>query len=581
MLGMRRFALSLSRRATPRRPGLRQVRLATGLVLFAYVTTHFIDHALGNISVAAMEDGLVVQKWIWQTPPGAIILYVSMAVHMSLGFWALYQRRNFRWTRLEATQLALGLSIPFLLADHVLGTRVSLSLYGTEKGYAEELLKFWVRSPVLGWLQVLLLLVAWVHGCAGVHFWLRLKPFYPRVRNVLLSAAVLLPALALLGYYRGGETVLGLAADPAWLAPHAQPEHAGTAAQNAALASYRGWFLAAALLTLIAIPPARLARRWLERRRGVVRLTYPERSVLAPRGLSVLEASLRYNIPHAHVCGGRGRCSTCRIRVIGGRGELPAASAAERAVLDRVRAGTAVRLACQLRPDRDVSFVPLLPPQAGVASAYKDNQPHSGDERYVVIMFVDMRDSARLAEHRLPFDTVFLINRFLHAVSGAVIAAGGTPNQILGDGLLALFGPHNPPAEACRQAAEASALIAVNVERLNALLVDELPEPIRFGVGIHAGLAILGDIGYDKYAAFTAIGDPVNVAARLQDLTKPLDCEVLMSEEVYAQAGFAPDGLPRREVAVRGRAAALQARVAERASDLAALLGERASAPAN
>jgi adenylate cyclase len=316
----------------------------------------------------------------------------------------------------------------------------------------------------------------------------------------------------------------------------------------------------------------------LERRGGTVTLTYPERSVRVPRGVSVLDASLRHNIPHAHVCGGRGRCSTCRIRVVGGRADLPPAGPAEEAVLRRVYAGAGVRLACQLRPERDISFVPLLPPQTGVAGAYKDNQPHSGDERYAVMMFVDMRGSTRLAEHRLPFDTVFLINRFLNAVSRAVIAAGGAPNQILGDGLLALFGLDKSPATGCREAVEACALIAHNVERLSALVADELSGPIRFGVGLHAGLVIVGDIGYEKYAAFTAIGDCVNVAARLQDLTKSMDCEVLMSEEVYAQAGFSPDALPQREVAARGRTGILLARPAARAADLADLLGGRADA---
>jgi adenylate cyclase len=571
------IVLSLLRQTTLRQPSLRQVRLAAGLVLFAYVTTHFVNHALGNISIAAMEDGLVIQKWIWQTLPGTIILYTSMATHMGLGFWALFERRHFRWTRFEATQLILGLSIPFLLADHLLGTRVSLSLFGTEKGYAEELLKFWVRSPVSGVLQALLLLVVWIHGCIGIHFWLRLKPFYPHTRDAALSVAVLLPTLALLGYYQGGETTLVLVHDPIWRAQHLTPDHVGTDFENAQLVGYRNWFIVALIATLAVIPPARLMRRWFERRRGLVKLTYPDRSVHVPRGTSVLEASLLYNIPHAHVCGGRGRCSTCRIRIVGGHSKVPIASDAERAVLDRVKAGTGVRLACQLRPDQDVSFVPLLPPQATVANAYKDNQPHSGYEHYVVIMFVDMRDSTKLAEQRLPFDTVFLINRFLHAVSGAVITAGGTPNQILGDGLLALFGLHNRPAEACRQAVEASGLIAVNVEKLNAQLIDELPWPIRFGIGIHAGIAIVGDIGHEEYAAFTVIGDPVNVAARLQDLTKPLGCEVLMSEEVYSQAGFMPDALPRHEVAAPGRTAGLQARSAVRASDLATLLTERAA----
>ena len=106
-------------------PSLRQIRLSTGLVLFLYVTLHFANHALGNISVGAMESGLIIQKLIWQSLPGAVILYLSLLTHMSLGFWALYERRRFRWTRLEASQLVLGLSIPFLLANHVIGTRVA------------------------------------------------------------------------------------------------------------------------------------------------------------------------------------------------------------------------------------------------------------------------------------------------------------------------------------------------------------------------------------------------------------------------------------------------------------------------
>ena len=145
-------------------PSLRQIRLATGLVLYLYVTLHFVNHALGNISVDAMESGLAIQKLIWQSLAGATILYVSLLTHMSLGFWALYERRRFRWTRLEAAQLVLGLSIPFLLTNHVIGTRVALSQFGLEKGYAQLLANFWVFAPLLGALQAILLLIVWIHG---------------------------------------------------------------------------------------------------------------------------------------------------------------------------------------------------------------------------------------------------------------------------------------------------------------------------------------------------------------------------------------------------------------------------------
>src|SRR5580693_121145 len=220
-------------------PSLRQIRLATGLVLFVYATLHFANHALGNISIGAMESGLVLQKLIWQSIPGAAILYLSLLTHMSLGFWALYQRRRFRWTRLEATQLVLGLSVPFLLANHVIGTRVALSQFGIEKGYAQELANLWVGNPLLGALQAILLLIVWIHGCLGIHFWLRLKSFYPRVKELLLSIAVLLPTLALLGYYQGGERTLLLVEDPAWRALHLSSDHIGTPAQNAVLLDER------------------------------------------------------------------------------------------------------------------------------------------------------------------------------------------------------------------------------------------------------------------------------------------------------------------------------------------------------
>jgi adenylate cyclase len=367
--------------------------------------------------------------------------------------------------------------------------------------------------------------------------------------------------------------------DPAWRARILSPEYAGDAAQNAVLLNERIATLAFLAVALAATLFARAFRQWRERRVGSIRLTYPDRTIRVARGFSVLEASLINGIPHAHVCGGRGRCSTCRIRVLGDVPDLPVASAAEQAVLERVHAAPGVRLACQLRPTRDIAVLPMLSPYATTVDAYRTGAVASGVERYVVIMFVDMRGSSRLAERRLPFDTVFIINQFLNAVSSAVLSAGGEPNQVLGDGLLALFGMSGPPDVACRQAIAASAAIAARVEGLNKALAHALVEPIRFGVGIHAGMTIAGAIGYERHAQFTVIGDPVNVAARLEALTKTLGCEVLMSEEVYVGAGFGPDDLPAHDVEARGREASVKVRSVARAADLARLIPAEAPAP--
>jgi adenylate cyclase len=559
-----------------RAPRVRQIRLACGLVLFTYVSLHYCNHALGLISVAAMEDGLKLQKLIWQSIPGALALYGALLTHMSLGFWALYERRQFRWTRLEAAQLLLGLTIPFLLADHVFGTRVALSLFGADKDYAQELYKFGT-SPVSGVLQAILLLVVWIHGCIGVHFWLALKPFYPKVKNLLLSAAVLTPTLALIGYAQGEREILRVVADPEWQALNLSARHVGTAADAMRLAADRQDMLIFLGGTLAGVLLVRAVRGWRERWIGSILLTFPDRTIRAKRGLSVLESSLISGVPLAHVCGGRGRCSTCRIRVLGDLADLPEPSEDEQAVLDRVHAEDGVRLACQLRPTQDIAFLPLLPPHATLADVRRGPARSSGEERYAAVMFADMRGSTRLAEKRLPYDTVFLINQFLNAVSSAVVEAGGQPNQVLGDGLLAVFGLKSDPEAACRAAAAACGVIAANVEKLNHALAQGPVAPIRFGIGIHAGIVIAGEIGYERHAQFTVIGDAVNVASRLQDLTRTLDCEVLISEEVYHRSGLDPDALPAHEVDARGRDGRVRVRAAKRAADLGALLAEAAS----
>jgi adenylate cyclase len=155
-----------------------------------------------------------------------------------------------------------------------------------------------------------------------------------------------------------------------------------------------------------------------------------------------------------------------------------------------------------------------------------------------------------------------------------VIECGGQPNQFLGDGQLALFGLATSRQTACRQALRAAAMIASNVEELNQFLKHDLREPIRFGIGIHGGEVIVGDIGYRDHMVFTALGDAVNVAARLQDMTKGLSCEAILSDEVRATAGIAAEALPAREVEIRGRSGPMSVHVVESAKTLSALIDE-------
>jgi adenylate cyclase len=578
----RMAALSRERLTTLLRGiSLRQIRLVSGMILFSYLISHFLNHALGNVSMEALAGGVYLHTSFWQFLPVAILFYTACLVHSALGIWALYERRQFRWKAIEPLQLVLGLSVPMLVIAHIIGVRLGQTLYGHEKLYPQVLFLYWVSAPYRIWLMLAVMTIAWVHGCIGLYLWLRMKAFFKRAAPFLLAAAVLIPTLAMLGFYQGGRKVIDDDSRE-WRAENLTQRQVGTREQQAVLDRISEYALIFYLGLLGITLLAKGARAINERRRGMVSLSYGNgRTVRVPKGLSVLEASLRNNVPHASVCGGRARCSTCRIRIIGDCSALPEPSQREAFVLGRVGASDpSIRLACQLRPATDLSFFQLFLPHTMSADGHASNPTRIGQERYLVNMFVDMRGSTKLAEKRLPFDTVFIVNRFLGAVSQAVIESGGMPNQFVGDGMLALFGLSTTRQEACRQALRAAAMIAANVDELNKFLEHDLREPIRFGIGINGGEVIVGDIGYRDHMVFTALGDAVNVAARLQDMTKGLSCEVVVSDEVRATAGLAADALPQHDVEIRGRNEPMIVRAIADARTLPALVNEEQSAAA-
>jgi len=548
---------------------VRRLRLGSGLVLFSYVFLHFLNHSLGNISLEAMERGALVQEWIWRGPIGTVALYGAFAIHFSLAFWALYIRRDLRMGWIEGVRLGLGLLIPLLVLQHVLAVRFAYTYFDIHLIYPHVLANIWIVSPqIAGIRQIVVFSIAWLHGCIGIYLWLRVKRHFHRVAPFLLVVAFLLPTTALLGVFQGAREVEKARTDPAFLANLQQtginPKAAATL-WKIALWSWGGYAGALALVLL-----ARGVRVLVERRGGTVRIVYPDgRAVRIPKGLSVLDASRRAGIPHAAVCGGRARCSTCRVRVLLGSESLAPPSPAETRVLAPLGADRAVRLACQLKPTADISVWPLVPPEITVRDQDRIDGTQTGSERFVAILFVDIRASTQLVESRLPYDVVFILNRFFEAVGSAIIAAGGMPNQFIGDGMMAIFGAEIGPREACRQALEAARLIDWHLSEMNRSLANELLQPIGFGIGIHAGEVIIGTMGYREHAQNTAIGEAVHVASRLQDLTKEYACQLVVSEIVGATAGISLDNFPSHEIPIRGFSAPLRIRVVGSAAALA------------
>jgi adenylate cyclase len=533
---------------------VRRIRLWAGLVLFSYLVTHIANLALGLISLEAMESGRVWFLMVWRSPLGTIVLYASWSVHVALALWSLYQRHHFRIPFWEAFQIILGLAIPLLLVNHMVGTRLASAWFGTTDSNTTMVLIFWKLRPDLGVKQSILLTVAWTHGCVALHYWLRLKPWYPRLVPVLLGFGLLLPILALLGFNQAGREVSVLARETGWAQQILQANRALSPSDQAALgrasnAIYGGYAIVLALMLI-----ARVVRHFYEHFQKSIRITYPAgKEVSVPRGFTVLEASRRAGIRHAAACGGRGRCTTCRVRVLHGLESLPPMSIEELDVLHHIEGPPNVRLACQLRPTNDISVMPLLSASTNVLENMAHQMSGAGQEKEIVVLFADLRRFTRIAEHKLPYDVVFLLNRYFEVVGEAIEKEGGVANQFTGDGVMALFGLGVKSEEGCRQALAAACAMVSGLAALSRDLTDELQAPLRMGIGIHTGPAVVGHMGRGIATYLTAVGDTVHVASRFQEATKEYGCQVVISDRVAERAGIDVSMFPGYQMMVRNR----------------------------
>ena len=537
----------------PRREAVeRRLRLWSGLVFAAYVVLHLANHTLGLVSIAAMEGAREGLQALWGNPPMLALLYGSLTVHFWLALAVLYRRNTLRMPAWEAAQLVLGLLVVPLIAAHATGTRGTRELLGIDVDYPLVLGAIWTDSFHLA-RHTTLLLVVWLHVVVGLHFWLRLHAWYPKALPYLYAAALLLPVLSLFGFIESGVEVRRLILEEDAAAVIYADFEAADPAMRELVAKLDERIVLGFVAVLCATLLARQRRlRSLARGRRYHLHHASGRALVVPAGRSILEAVRAAGIPHASVCGGRGRCTTCRVRVGRGLEALPEPRELERRALARIKADPNVRLACQTHPLGDLSVSPLLPPKASPAAAHEPGGV-SGHEEAVVIMFIDLRDSTRFAEERLPYDVVFILNQFFSEMWAALQATEGHYAQFSGDGLMALYGLESDLSTAARQALRGAVEMAHRLSGLNARLEDELTEPLRIGIGIHCGNAIVGTMGPPRSPNLSAVGDNVNVAARLESETKSFGCTLVVSTAVTSAAGVDLSAHPLREAELKGR----------------------------
>lgn len=543
----------------------RRAHSISGMVLFFYVTSHLLNHTAGIVSIDALQTSGRLFSIFWHQTVTTAALYGALTIHLLLALLAVYRRDSLReMSGGEIVQLALGLAIPVFMISHLMGTRILEEMFGAKSSYLYVQLTIWKFAPHYIVTQTLLLLASWIHGCIGLHLWLRFKPGYRRLLPLWLTLSVMVPTLSMAGFISSGIEVLRLGEDRAWLGAVVRSfELPGNAVQREFLSWVQNAEYSYYGLVVLAFAARSIRLHWLKKATPDITLTYHTGQKVGLRaGATILETSRLAGIPHAAVCGGRGRCSTCRIRIGAGLEALPPPSELEAKVLKRVGAPDNVRLACQTVPTVDMEITPLLPPnQTSVEDTGARPDYLAGQERDIVVLFADIRGFTQLSEQRLPYDTVFILNRYFSEMGHAIESAGGRIDKFIGDGIMALFGIDRGIEFGARNAIVAARLMGENLKRLNESLAADLDEPLRIGIGIHGGPAIVGELGYRDTRGLTAVGDTVNTASRLEALTKEHGVQLIISESVITSAGISLEAGEQAEVTARGRAQSITIRL--------------------
>jgi adenylate cyclase len=507
----------------------RDLRLASGIVLFTYVTLHLTCHALGLVSLDLAEHALRVTVLLWHSPPGTLLLYSAAAVHVSLALLAVYDRRTLRMPPLQALRIVLGVTMPLALIGHFIATRYAFERFALPAEYSRVVTGIWANGA--SGISLGLLAPGWIHGCLGLRYAFGHRRSLQPWKLVLFAAALLLPVLAAVGFVTMARE---LDARRSASIPVAAPP---TASQEAALREAREGTLLVYLAIVAFVAAGRGWRSVAERRdRSVVWIEYPERTVSVPRGWTVLEASRSFGIPHAAMCGGRARCTTCRVRVVRGASHCPPPKADEQDALDRIAATTPeVRLACQLRPTADIAVEPLV----AVAATGSRAAPQSSAARDhdAAALLVDVRiDGGSAATSAVGHDTIHALGRSFALVHAAAASAAVEPHQHSASSWLLLFRADDDRAAALARALAVADRIAGDAERVAAALRNELGLAVRTALVLHVGRVAVGAIG----AGATAVaGAPLAAIERVRARLPAAAASFTISRDAAAALGVA------------------------------------------
>lgn len=273
-------------------------------------------------------------------------------------------------------------------------------------------------------------------------------------------------------------------------------------------------------------------------------------------GQTLLEIALANEIPHTHACGGFARCSTCRVLVLEHPENLSPPTDAEAELARRKGLEPQIRLACQACPTGTVRVRRLVIDHEDAEIAIAESAPSSGREQQVAVLFSDLRDFTAFSENMLPYDVIHILNRYFRKMGEAILANHGFIDKYMGDGIMAIFGlqdddraqggsasaPRSPgasdssAARVVANAIRAGLDMQAGLAEFNAYARRHFQHELRMGLGIHYGEAIIGEVGHPRSMQFSALGDTVNMASRVESACKRAQAEFLISETTRQHA---------------------------------------------
>lgn len=269
----------------------------------------------------------------------------------------------------------------------------------------------------------------------------------------------------------------------------------------------------------------------------MIKITYENEKTVGVEdpNLTILEISLAHEIPHVHACGGMAKCSTCRVIVLDNHDNVLPPNKKEEKLAKKKGFESNIRLACQMKIKGSLKLRRLVLDNSDIRLSAQNNET-TGKVKELAIMFTDIRNFTGFSENNLCYDIVHILNRYFFEMGRVINNNSGYIDKYMGDGIMAIFGlDSDDGTESCKSAVKTALEMFSVLEDLNNYLEKYFNTRFKIGVGIHYGEVVVGELGHPSRKQFSAVGDVVNIASRVESATKTVGAPLLITEDVYSK----------------------------------------------